>query len=61
MVQGLDDVKALTVFVLLRVNYTRRIDMREVKFRFLRQLFCIPDPVTGFAGTCGFVVSKMSV
>ena len=46
---------------LVRVYYAWRVDVRQVMLRFLRQVLCVPDPVAGFAGAGGFVVTQMLV
>jgi hypothetical protein len=35
------------------------INVRQTMFAFFHQVFRVPDPVTGLAGTGGFIVSQV--
>ena len=47
--------------VLFRMNNSGRIYMRQVVFRFLRQVFRVPDPVARFAGAGCFIMPEVLV
>jgi hypothetical protein len=38
-----------------------RVNVWQVVLAFFQQVFCVPDPDTGLAGTCGFVVPQMTM
>jgi len=53
--------EALVVCLLLRMYYTRWINMRQAMLTFLHQVFCISNPVAGLAGTSGLIVPQVSM
>jgi len=59
--KGLRMNEALVVCYLLRMYYTRRINVRQMMLALLHQLFCVPDPAAGLACTGRFIVSQVIV
>jgi hypothetical protein len=37
------------------------VNVRQVMLAFFQQMFCVPDPVAGLAGTGGFVMPQMTM
>jgi hypothetical protein len=43
------------------MNYTGRVNVRQLMLAFFQQVFCVPDPDAGLAGAGGFVMPQMTV
>jgi hypothetical protein len=54
-------VRSLIFQILLWMHDARRVNVRQVMFAFLEQVFCVPDPAAGLAGTRRFIVPQVAV